>query len=80
MTLRAFVHLLVAIVLLASSIGARYWLGRKRFHRTNPAGLLEFRSYNSSLAHRFVEGIIKVASALGIILGLGFAFVALFVY
>lgn len=56
------------VIFLASSFGL-YWTGKRAFHRRNAAGVQEFNSFGGALATNALEGIIKIASWLGIVLG-----------
>ena len=76
MSLQSLGFFIAAGVVLTVSIKARYWLGKDRFNRTTPAGLLQYNSYDEALVHRFVGWIVRVASGFGILLGFGWIVLA----
>ena len=62
--------LIVGIVLLAAGGFARLWVGRRRFHRRNAAGVEEFQSYGGALATQGIEKLASIAGVVLILLGL----------
>jgi len=46
-----------------------YWTGKRAFYRRNSAGIQEFSSYSGALVTNALEGIIRIGSLIGIVLG-----------
>lgn len=62
--------LIIGIVLLAAGGLARFWVGRRKFHRRNAAGLEEFQSYGGALATQGLERLASIAGVVLILFGL----------
>jgi hypothetical protein len=63
--------LTIGIVFFLASAFGLYWTGKRAFHRRNAAGVQEFNSFGGALATNALEGIIKIASWIGIVFGAG---------
>jgi hypothetical protein len=61
---------LMGIVILVASVFGLYWTGKRGFHRRNRAGVEEFSSYGSALATNALEGIIRIVSVIGSLVGI----------
>lgn len=59
----------IGILLFFLSCFGLYWVGKRAFNRRNAAGVQQFNSYGGALAANAIEGIVKIASWLGIALG-----------
>lgn len=70
------VMIMGVVVFLASCYGL-YWTGKRAFHRRNVAGIQEFGSYGGALATNALEGIIKIACRVGIVLGVAMIILSL---
>jgi hypothetical protein len=57
------------IIFLISYLGV-YWAGKRKFKRTNEAGVEEFKSYGRAIAASVIEGIVRIIGRLGIVSGL----------
>lgn len=61
--------LAVGIIFLIGGAFGLYWTGKRAFYRRNSAGIQEFSSYTGALVTNALEGIIRIGSLIGIVLG-----------
>ena len=58
------------LVFLAVGLGGRFFIGRRKFHRRNVAGIEEYKSYTSALTNSVFDRIAAIASGILILLGI----------
>ena len=61
--------LAVGIIFFIGGAFGLYWTGKRAFYRRNSAGIQEFSSYSGALVTNALEGIIRIGSLIGIVLG-----------
>ncbi len=54
--------LTAVVVFLASAVAIFLWVGRRRFYRTNSAGVEEFKNYSSAVLTMLVEKVALVVA------------------
>jgi hypothetical protein len=67
---------ILAITGLGLGFALAAWVGRRRFHRRNIAGIEEFASYGQAVGHGLVEWLVMLVSAVFLIVGMLAFFVA----
>jgi len=65
------IWLTIPIIIISLSIGFYLLINvnRKRFNRTNVAGIEQFKSYGNSIITRFVEWFLESLAALFLLIG-----------
>jgi hypothetical protein len=61
----------------ASITAIHLFIGRRRFYRTNVAGIQEFKNYRSAILNQFVEGVLGLISMILFVVGFGAVLVVL---
>ena len=61
----------VLLTCIATFVAVHLFIGRRRFYRTNAAGVQEFKSYGSAIFSQLIEGFLVLISLVCILVGFG---------
>jgi hypothetical protein len=61
--------LIWGILFVIAGVAMRLFVGRRKFYRTNEAGVEEFKGYGSALANSALEKILSLGGIVAIIFG-----------
>lgn len=70
--------LIPGLILLAIGVGFIIWVKRRRFMRTNFAGVQEYKSFSGMLGSKALDFAIGFAGTIALLAGLGMLLLAIF--